>query len=86
MLLLGRDIITVRKIRKQVNGLPYAQKLDLGWVIVGNVCLGNIHKPLTISAFYANTTERGFPTLFDPCAYVFYVKEKYSDIQSTNQL
>lgn len=43
MLLLGRDIISVHKVRKQVNGprdAPYAQKLDSGWVIVGNVCLG----------------------------------------------
>ncbi len=48
MLLLGWDIIRVHKVCKQVNGshnLPYAQKLDLGWVIVGNVCLGSIHKP-----------------------------------------
>ncbi len=55
MLLLGRDIIRVHKVRKQVNGphnLPYAQKLDLGWVIVGNVCLGNVHKPLTIRTFH----------------------------------
>lgn len=89
MLLLGRDILRVHKVRKQVNGshnLPYAQKLDLGWVIVGNVCLGRVHKPPTVSAFYTNTTERGRPTLFDPCPNVFRVKESYSDTQATNHL
>lgn len=48
LLLLGRDIISVHNVREQVNGshdAPYAQRLDLGWVIVGEVCLGNVHKP-----------------------------------------
>ena len=54
MLLLGRDIIKVHKVRKLVNGshnLPYAQKMDLGWVIVGNVCRSSIHKPLSAIDF-----------------------------------
>ena len=83
LLLLGRDIIRVHKVRKQVNGphdLPYAQKLDLGWVVIGNVCLGNVHTPLTVSAFYTNIGERQRPTLFEPCPNVFQVKERYSDI------
>ena len=87
MLLLGRDIIRVHKVRKQVNGShnqPYAQKLDLGWVIVGNVCLGNVHKPLTIRTFHMNIAEPKRPTLFAPCPNVFHVKEKFSDIQITN--
>ena len=48
LLLLGRDIIRVHKVREQVNGphsAPFAQRLDLGWVVVGEVCLGNAHKP-----------------------------------------
>ncbi len=48
MMLLGRDIIKVHKVMKHINGpreAPYALKLDLGWVIVGNVCLGKLHKP-----------------------------------------
>lgn len=84
MLLLGRDIIRAHKVRKQVNGShnqPYAQKLDLGWVIVGNVCLGSVHKPPTISTFYTTTTELESPTLFEPCPNVFHVKEKYREIQ-----
>lgn len=36
LLLLGRDILRVHKFREQINGpndAPYAQRLDLGWVI-----------------------------------------------------
>ncbi|XP_057694147.1 uncharacterized protein LOC130917078 [Corythoichthys intestinalis] len=44
----GRDILRVHKVREQINGpdnAPYAQRLDLGWVIIGDVCLGTVHKP-----------------------------------------
>ena len=84
MLLLGRDIIAVHKVRKQVNGprdAPFAQKLDLGWVIVGNVCLGGVHKPDSVNAFYTSTTERKRPSIFEPCPNVFQVKERYSHFQ-----
>lgn len=53
MILLGRDIIRVHKVREQVNrphNVPFAQCLDLGWVIVGEVCIDNIHKP-KVNAF-----------------------------------
>ena len=42
LLLLGRYIIHVHKVCSQCNGphnAPFAQRLDLGWVIVGDVCL-----------------------------------------------
>lgn len=46
LLLLGRDILQVHKVREHRNGppnAPYAQRVDLGWVVVGNVCLGAAH-------------------------------------------
>lgn len=89
MLLLGRDVIRVHKVRKQVNGShnqPYAQKLDLGWVVVGNVCLGSVHRPSAISSFYTNTTELRRPSIFNPCPNVFCVKERYSAIQVADHL
>lgn len=55
LLLLGRDIIRVHKAHKQVNGppnAPFAQKLDLGWVIVGDMCLGKVHKPNFVQAYH----------------------------------
>ncbi|XP_077385348.1 uncharacterized protein LOC144023587 [Festucalex cinctus] len=39
LVLLGRDIPRVHKVREHFNGphdAPYAQRLDLGWVIIGN--------------------------------------------------
>ena len=44
LLLLGRDLIEIHKVRKHINGppnKPHAQKLDLGWVIVGDLCPEN---------------------------------------------
>lgn len=38
LLLLGRDVLSVHKVCQQYNGphnTPYAQCLDIGWVIVG---------------------------------------------------
>ncbi len=46
LLLLGRDILSVHKVCEQINGplkTPYAQTLDLGWVIVGEVCLAEAY-------------------------------------------
>ncbi len=52
----------VHKVRKTLNGpheLPFTQKRDLGWVIVSNVCLGNVHKPITISTLYTKILDNG---------------------------
>lgn len=51
-LLLGRDIIRAHNGRERYNGphdAPYAQKLDLGWVIIGDVCTGGAHQTSTVS-------------------------------------
>lgn len=86
MILLGRDIIRVHKVRRQVNGphdAPYAQKLDLGWVIVGNVCLNGIHNSTAVSTFFTDTKEQR-PSIFDPCPNVFHVKVRNSNGQRNN--
>ncbi|XP_066448142.1 uncharacterized protein [Eleutherodactylus coqui] len=83
VLLLGRDIIRVHKVRKQVNGpqnSPFAQKLDLGWVIVGDVCLGNVHKPSTVNSYCTNTLENGRPSFFQPCPNRFLIRDTPSSI------
>ncbi|XP_061829090.1 uncharacterized protein [Nerophis lumbriciformis] len=84
LLLLGRDIIAAHKVRKQLNGprdAPYAQKLDLGWVIVGNVCLGGVYKPDSVNAFYTQTAECKRPSIFQPCPNTLQVKERCSQFQ-----
>lgn len=78
LLLLGRDIIRVHKVREQVNGphnAPFAQRLDLGWVLVGEVCLGNAHKP-TVSTFKTTVLDNGRPSLLQPCTSFLHIKEK----------
>ncbi|CAE1263823.1 unnamed protein product [Acanthosepion pharaonis] len=81
MLLLGRDILRVHKVRQHINGphdAPYAQKLDLGWVIVGNVCLGKFHPPTIINTLHTHISDGGRPTLFEPCPNRFEIKESFS--------
>eukprot|EP00079_Xenopus_tropicalis_P026785 XP_012820751.2 PREDICTED: uncharacterized protein LOC101731053 [Xenopus tropicalis] len=89
MLLLGRDILRVHKARDQINGphnAPYAQKLDLGWVIIGDVCLGDVHRPTNINTLYTNTLENGRPSLFQPCPNHFLIKEIQNNAYLTNLL
>nr|XP_055034971.1 uncharacterized protein LOC129422846 [Misgurnus anguillicaudatus] len=69
LVLLGRDIVRVHKVRQQVSGphnAPFAQRLDLGWVLVGDVCLGNAHKP-AVNAFKTSVLENGRPSILRPC-------------------
>lgn len=53
LLLIGRDLGDAHHITEQRIGppyAPYAQKLKLGWVIVGEVCLGRTHRPDVVVA------------------------------------
>ncbi|XP_059835207.1 plectin-like [Hypanus sabinus] len=77
LLLLGRDVIQVHKVRQQVNGpldAPFAQRLDLGWVVIGEVCLGDVHKP-TVDTLKTNVLESGRHSIFQPCTSSMYIKE-----------
>ncbi|XP_075924090.1 uncharacterized protein LOC142925100 [Petromyzon marinus] len=82
LLLLGRDMLRVHKVRDQHNGphdAPYTQRLDLGWVIVGDVCLDGTHKPDHISTFRTSVLTNGRTSLFKPCPNHFTLKEKFDD-------
>lgn len=81
LLLLGRDILRVHKVREQINGphnAPYAQRLDLGWVIVGEACLEAAHKPAEVSVYKANVLPNGRTSFLRPCPNSIQVKEDYS--------
>lgn len=70
LLLLGRDILQVHKVREQRNGpsnAPYAQRLDLGWVVVGDVCLGSVHRSASLSTYCTHVLDNGRPSLLPPC-------------------
>lgn len=78
LLLLERDIIRAHKVRDQYNGplnAPHAQRLDLGWVIVGEVCIGGAHNTTTVSAMKTCILENGRPSHFATCENKIKVKE-----------
>lgn len=79
LLLLGRDVLQVHKVRDQRNGpnnAPYAQRLDLGWVIIGEACLGTAHKTKDASVFSTHILENGRHSHFTPCLNHLTLKEK----------
>ncbi|XP_039870639.1 uncharacterized protein LOC120723317 [Simochromis diagramma] len=93
LLLLGRDIIQVHKVRERINGphnTPYAQRLDLGWVIVGEACMGKTHKPPSVSVLKTHILQNGRASYLCPCPNTFQIKhpnpKKDRGNTNTNQL
>ncbi|XP_056410980.1 uncharacterized protein LOC130352649 [Hyla sarda] len=79
ILLLGRDILKVHKVRKQYNGphnAPFAQRLDLGWVIVGEVCLDGLHKPEKVNVYRTHLLQNGRTSCLCPCTNSLHIKER----------
>ncbi|XP_069103769.1 uncharacterized protein [Argopecten irradians] len=79
LLLIGRDVPEAHHNCEQIIGppnSPFAQRLNLGWVVVGNVCLGTTHppNPSEVSVLKTRILGDGRPTLFDPCDNQFNVK------------
>ncbi|XP_035986523.1 uncharacterized protein LOC118560020 isoform X2 [Fundulus heteroclitus] len=82
LLLLGRDVLRVHKVREQVNGpgdSPFAQKLDLGWVVVGDVCLDGVHRPTQVSSYKTFVLENGRASHLQPCNSQITVKETFTE-------
>ncbi|XP_052696124.1 uncharacterized protein LOC128174669 [Crassostrea angulata] len=76
-LLIGRDLVDVHQVQGQVTGpsaSPFAQKLSLGWVIIGDVCLNGRHKPSDLSVLKTNIQHDGRGTIFTPCQNSLHVK------------
>ena len=69
-LLIGRDLPSVHHVLRQVigpNELPFAVELPLGWVIIGEVCLGRVHKPETVNTYFTSVDKFGRNSLFTSC-------------------
>ncbi|XP_061166393.1 uncharacterized protein LOC133175314 [Saccostrea echinata] len=78
-LLIGRDLVTAHHVLDQrvgEEGLPYGQKLPLGWVIIGDVCLGKVHQPEVISVNKTSVLMNGRSTHLLPCENEFLVEEE----------
>ncbi|XP_068116194.1 uncharacterized protein [Hyperolius riggenbachi] len=81
LLLLGRDIPRVHKVRQQCNGpndAPYAQKLDFGWVIIGDVYLNTFQESYDVFSCKTSIRESEctFHSLKHP--FNFQVQESFS--------
>lgn len=81
-LLIGRDIIEAHHVHEQIigpRGAPFAQKLSLGWVIVGDVCLGKVHQPSTtimrVNTFKTFVVDGNRSSIFEPCKSNLMLKE-----------
>lgn len=87
LLLLGRDILQVHKVHPQYNGpdnAPFAQKHNLGWVIVGDVCLGGAHTPTEVNTFITCIMDNGRPSYMRPCENLVKIKEDFSQTLQQN--
>jgi len=87
LLLLGRDILQVHKVCRQYNGpvnAPFAQKHDLGWVIVGDICLGGAHTPTEVNAFKTCIMDNGRSSYMRPCENLVKIKEDFSQTFQPN--
>ena len=85
MLLIGRDLPSAHHVIDQRIGdenAPYAQRLNLGWVVVGEVCLGTIHNVNGINVNKTYVTCDGRPTVFQLCPNRISLKETYKDIDT----
>ena len=64
LLLIGRDVPPLHKVRESRNGRgnsPWAQRLDLGWLILGNACLDGYTNPTTIPPLRPTFCRTGDP-------------------------
>ena len=89
LLLIGRDLIDAHYVLDQRTGhrSPYAQKLSLGWVVIGESCLSRAHAPETIVANKTYLLDNGRPSLMDPCSSFFNVKDRCSkELQGTDSV
>ncbi|XP_052762111.1 uncharacterized protein LOC128204746 [Mya arenaria] len=77
LLLLGRDLPEAHHVLEQrtgPRGSPYAQKLSLGWVVIGETCLGKVHQPtITVKKTFVHVDGRS--SVFPECQNKLIVKD-----------
>ena len=83
LILIGRDLPEAHHVLDQHigdRGTPYAQCLSLSWVIVGEACLGKVHKPDFVNTNKTHRLRNGRASICMPCDNELYVKESVSDV------
>lgn len=80
LLLLGRDMISAHHVLDQRVGSgnePYAQKLRLGWTIIGETCLGMVHTSDIVTVNKTYVLQNGRESVFKPCPNGFELKDRH---------
>ncbi|XP_030833438.1 uncharacterized protein LOC115918415 [Strongylocentrotus purpuratus] len=92
-LLIGRDVMEAHHVLDQRIGppnSPFAQRLKLGWVIIGDVCLQGIHRSdkhsNRISLLRTRVLSTGRPTYLEPCPNEFQMKHLFDNEDDTMSL
>ena len=78
LVLIGRDLLKAHHVLDQRIGRenePYAQRLSLGWVIIGEACLGLVHQTSHVNVNKTNILYNGRESIFEPCQNIFEVND-----------
>lgn len=87
-LLIGRDLTPAHYVLDQKigqAGQPYAQRLKLGWVIIGETCLDGQHLPHDLNSMKTHTQFNGRPTALDPCDSYLHVDSVFRTTKDDNK-
>ncbi|CAC5400192.1 unnamed protein product [Mytilus coruscus] len=71
IILIGRDLMQAHHVLDQKIGKPYqpyAQRLKLGWIIVGESCLDGAHVPKDASVLKTFIHVNGKSSVLEPCS------------------
>lgn len=81
LLLIGRDLIVAHHVLDQriSHDAPYAQKLSLGWTIIGKTCMNKAHLPANVSVDKTYLHDNGRPSILLPCNNSLTVKVPHID-------
>ncbi|XP_062587040.1 uncharacterized protein LOC134248654 [Saccostrea cucullata] len=81
LLLIGRDLIVAHHVHDQriSHNAPYAQKLSLGWTIIGETCLNKVHLPAKVSVNKTYLHDNFRPSILQPCNNSLTVKDPCID-------
>lgn len=82
LLLVGRDAIDAHHVLEQVLGPPnssFAQRLTLGWAIIGDRYIGRNHSSDKVNSCKTYLSTDGRATVFSPCPNKLKVSEFLKD-------
>lgn len=77
-LLIGRDMVDVNRVLEQRVGsrnTPFAQRLGLGWVLIGEPCSGGTYRLETVNVNKTQLLVNGRGSIFEPCNNYFNTKD-----------